>query len=247
MKLDSKTKNLLIGLLGVIILVVVYLYVFQKMQEKTAALEVENTALYETKTQYEAEAAHEDEYKDQIKNLEKEKAELLSEFPAGTSREDEIMYWSNMERANEGQLEMDNLIMGGWEMVAGGATESAEGGEETATDLRLYRAPINYSFSATYDGIKDMVDYVFAQPEEKKSLQNLSIAFDESTGNLVGTADINMYYMTGTGKEYKPATIPTVPKGVGNLFGATNTEVVSEAGEAVSDFESGEGTEEIEE
>lgn len=240
MKLDSKTKNLLIGLVGVIILVVVYLYVFQKMQEKTAALETENAALYQTKTQYEAEAAHESEYLQQINDLTAEKEDLLSEFPAGSSREDEIMYWANMERANAGQIEMDNLVMSGWEMVAGGQS-TGEG--ETATELRLYKAPVKYSFSATYDGVKDMVDYVFAQPNEKKSIQNLSLAYDSSTGNLTGSADINMYYMTGTGKEYKPATIPTVPTGVANVFGATNTEVVSDTNGAVSEFDSEEGAE----
>jgi len=235
MKLDSKSRNLLIGLLGIVILAVVYMYVYQSMMDKANALENENLGLYETKTQYEAEAAHEDEYKQQIVDLTSNKEKLLAEFPAGTSREDEIMYWANMERENAGQVEMDNLTMANWEMVAGGQT-SSEGGDETATELRLYKAPVNYSFSATYDGMKSMVDYVFAQPDEKKSIENFAIAFDQSTGNLVGTIDINMYYMTGTGKEYTPATIPSVPTGVANVFGATNTEVVSDDADAVSEF-----------
>ena len=37
-----------------------------------------------------------------------------------------------------------------------------------------------------------------------------------------------MYYMVGTGKEHTPATIPSVPTGVSNVFRAENAKVMLE-------------------
>ena len=70
---------------------------------------------------------------------------------------------------------------------------------------------------------------------DKKSIEGLAVSFDDETGNLEGTLDMNMYYMVGTGKDHTPATIPTVPTGVSNVFRAENIKVVTDA-EGVSGF-----------
>lgn len=239
MKIGSKEKNLIIGLLGILIVAGVWMFVASPMKEKTTALQAENESLKVTKDEYEAINAQKAVYEQGIVDLTTEREELLENYPAGITKEDEIMYWANMERTNSATLALSDIAMSPWEEVFVDGYTPSEG--EGASQLHLYKAPVSYTYNATYDGVKAMVAYVFAQ-NDKKSIESVNISFDESTGNLTGSMNMNMFYMNGTDKEYVPYTIPTVPTGVENVFRSTNTEVVTDA-EGVSDFETAEDEE----
>jgi len=219
MKIDAKTKMLILFLLGIAILVCAYMMIVTPMKEKTAAIEAENVGLQQKAEEYTAVNAQSAIYKQGIVDLTAEREELLNAFPAGMTREDEIMYWANMEKDNSSSVAISNLVMSSWEEVYVDGAPSSEG--EGATQLHLYKAPVNYTYQATYDGVKDMVKYVFAQ-NDKKSIQAINVAYDTTSGNLVGTLDMNMYYMKGTGNDYEPTTIPSVPTGITNPFRASD-------------------------
>lgn len=229
MKLGAKERNLIIGLIGILIAVMVWMFVASPLKDKKDALVAENANLKVTKDEYEAVNAQRKKYEEGITTLTNERTTLLESYPAGMSREDEIMYWANMERANSGQIALASIVMSSLEEVF---VEGYEGSsEEGASQLHLYKAPVNYTFASTYDGVKNMIKYVFAQ-DDKKSIEGLQVGFNEATGNLEGSLDVNMYYMVGTGNEVIPATIPTVPTGINNVFRATNEQVVKDGEEA---------------
>ncbi len=234
MKLGNKEKNLIKGLIGIVLAVLVWMFVASPIKEKKEALAAENESLKVTKDEYEAVNAQKSKYEQGMTTLKAEREELLEDYPSGMIREDEIMYWANMERANAGQLILESIAMDNLQEVIVGEAPSSE--EEGATQLHLYKAPVNYGFKSTYDGLKGMADYVFAQ-NDKKSIETLSAAYNTETGNLEGSLSMNMYYMVGTGKDHTPATIPSVPTGVSNVFNATNTRVISDADVAAGNLE----------
>ncbi len=230
MKLGNTEKNLIKGLIGIVIAVLVWMFVASPIKEKKEALAAENETLKVTKDEYEAVNAQKAKYEEGMTALQSEREELLEFYPSGMIREDEIMYWANMERANAGQLLLSSIAMDGFsEVVVEGAPPADE---EGATQLHLYKAPVSYAFKSTYDGLKGMIDYVFAQ-NDKKSIEALSASFNTETGNLEGNLNMNMYYMVGSGKDHAPATIPSVPTGVSNVFRTDNTKVVTEGEAAV--------------
>jgi len=239
MKLGAKEKNLIIGLIGVVIAVVVWMFVASPLKDKKDALVSENASLKVTKDEYEAVNAQRKKYEEGITSLTDEREELLEAFPAGMAREDEIMYWANMERDNMGQLGLLAISMSSLEEVFVDEYKGSSG--EGATQLHLYKAPVHYVYLSTYEGLKSMVKYVFAQ-DDKKSIEGLKVDFDATTGNLEGYIDINMYYMVGTGNEVEPVVIPQPATGVSNVFRAANEEIVKE-GEA-AETESTEAEEE---
>ena len=240
MKLGNKEKNLIKGLIGIVLAVLVWMFVASPIKEKKEALAAENETLKVTKDEYEAVNAQKAKYEEGMISLKAEREDLLEDYPSGMIREDEIMYWANMERGNAGQLALSSIAMEGFSEVVVGEPPAA--GEEGATQLHLYRAPVNYAYKSTYDGLKGMIDYVFAQ-NDKKGIQALSASFNPETGNIEGNMNMNMYYMVGTGKEHTPSTIPTVPTGVSNVFRAENTKVITE-GEAAALKEAAEESEE---
>lgn len=230
MKLGNKEKNLIKGLIGIVLAVVVWMFVASPIKEKKEALAAENETLKVTKDEYEAINAQKAKYEEGMSALQAEREELLEDYPSGMLREDEIMYWANMERANAGQLALENIAMDALQEVY---VDGAPEGEEGATQLHLYKAPVTYGFKSTYEGLKGMIDYVFAQ-NDKKSIEGVTASFNTETGNLEGNLNMNMYYMVGTGKDHTPATIPSVPTGITNPFRATNTKVITEAEEAAA-------------
>lgn len=240
MKMDAKTKSLLIGLLGVAIAVATWFLFAASMKEKTDALKLENEGLKAKKEEYEAVNSQRDVYEQGIVDLTTEREELLAAYPSAMTREDEIMYWANLERANSDQLVMTDISMQPWQEVFAPGYEEGYGTEdEVKTQLHLYKAPVSYSYMATYDGIKGMVNHIYAQAD-KKGVQQMDISFDETTGNLEGSIVMNMYYMVGTEKEYTPVSIPNVPTGLTNVFRTTNTKVMTESDDLV---DSGSGEE----
>ena len=156
MKLGSREINFIKALIGIVLAVLVWMFVASPIKDKKEALAAENVGLKEKKEEYEAVNAQKKKYEQGMTDLQAERERLLEAYPAGMIREDEIMYWANMERANSGQLALESIAMANMEEVVidGGSSSDEEG----ATQLHLYKAPVNYGYLATYDGIKGMVE-----------------------------------------------------------------------------------------
>lgn len=226
--LSQKDKCLLIGLLGGLFLFVAWYFVYTPLQEKTTTMEMENVELKAKADLYQSINANLPAYEEGITTYQQEIADISNHYPVNISREDEIMFLANMENVHNNDLAIENITMSSvTEVMPEGApavetvasTETAETTETPAetVELHLYKQPVNYSFRCTYKGAKDMIAYVLGQ-SDKKAIEGMSLAFDSESGNLMGSLDLNQYYMMGLEKEYQKLNIPTVPKGVRDVF-----------------------------
>lgn len=248
--LSKKDQCLLVGLLGALFLFVSWYFVFTPLQEKTMALETENVALKAKADLYQSINANLPKYEEGIATYEEEIVQISNRYPVHISREDEIMFLANMENVYTNDLAVENITMSAVvEVLAESAaaqtaapvTTDAAATDAAATDdaatdaaatapaepeivipeVHLYKQPVNYSFRCTYKGAKDMIYYLFSQ-NNKKAIEGMSLAFDSETGNLMGTLDLNQYYLMGIEKEYQAIPTPTVLKGVDDVFHTVN-------------------------
>ena len=238
--LSKKDQCLLIGLLGAIFLFVAWYFVYTPLQEKTAVIENDNIELKAKADLYQSINANLPKYEEGIVTFEQQIAEIGNRYPVHISREDEIMFLANMENVYSNDLAVENITMSAVvEVVADSAAAEAapapEAAAEAATDVaaapaepevvipevHMYKQPVNYSFRCTYDGAKEMITYVLGQ-SQTKAIEGMSLAFDSETGNLMGTLDLNQYYMMGLEKEYQAVPVPVVPKGVNDVFHTVN-------------------------
>ena len=107
-----------------------------------------------------------------------------------------------------------------------GDADAASGsdGDGTASNVKaseyyLYNYPVTFSFNVSYSGLKKAVQYI-EDYGERMTIDDISVAYDDSTGRLTGTMALNMYTMTGTPKTYLAPAIKDVRLGVANLFGS---------------------------
>ena len=262
MKLSQKEKCLLLILAGILILVASWFLAASQLRIKADEIKTENIGLKNTAEQYQTINARIDEFQGKLSTLQEEREQIISMYPSNLTREDEIMFWANMENTFPKELALSSLSMGSWDEVIPSSeatndsddtqtqeneTDGTESNEteiadsasedsvqdtmpsdttEQPTDepegaIHLFKAPINYSFVATYQGLKDMLNFLFLEGD-RKNVETLSVTFDSATGNLSGSMDINLFFMTGTGRNYSNTTVPAVQKGVTDIFHTVN-------------------------
>ena len=101
-----------------------------------------------------------------------------------------------------------------------GEDNDATIGQESLSNLDLtgYQTTTVLTYQTTYDGMKKCIDYI-NNNEEKMNISDLTVAFDNTTGNLSGTLTINMYALDGINKAYVEPEINGVDIGTDNIFG----------------------------
>lgn len=253
MTITKSQRDLLIGLAGVLIAVLCWFLVASPNIDKREALEVENETLKPKAETYQAVHARVDEYRASIASLSIEEEELISHLPSMIEREDQLMFWSNIASSYPYDLRFDDIELGEWDAVAvAGLDESTvdttaittdENGNPViddaaiptaVADYKLYGATMDMNFASTYSGLKFMLNYIYSQ-NDKNSIEGIDVTYDSESGYLMGELFMELFYVEGTGKEYVPSFIPSVPSGVDDLFHTEGVGLIDQVIDAVNE------------
>lgn len=239
MTITKGQRDLLIGLAGVLIAILVWFLVATPYKEKTEVLASENETLKVTAEEYQQVHAAREQYEEEIITCKSEGEEILSHYPSGIEREDQLMFWANTGSIAPDILGIGDIELGEWDTVAiAGADEeevaaaitydeegnpqlSDEAANSVNSDYQLYAGISAMEFACTYDGLKYMFGYIQSQ-NDRNSIDALEIDYDEETGFLKGAIGVKQYYVQGTDKEYVPAFVPSVLTGVEDIFHSGN-------------------------
>lgn len=120
------------------------------------------------------------------------------------------------------------------EETAAGTDAAADGAEapvDTATalgildeasvvkpDYNLFQMSVSYDVTSSYRDLKNVVSRIL-EDSDKQNVEGVSLAYDQETGELAGTMNINRYFLTGTDKEYVAPDAGNIKKGTNNIFG----------------------------
>lgn len=221
MKFSKKEIGLLAGCLGVLLAVVSYSLIFIPFSDKANTLRSELNALREQEAQYMEMESNQTFYKEEIERLTEENNKLIAEFPAEIKPESEIMYVVELEQNVE--IDIPSISYGTATPLLGGGEEAEEGEEaEVVQDgMQAYLLPMNISYTASYDNLKNAITYT-NEHQNRMYIDTLSASYDASTGFVSGGMTFNLYYITGTDKVYEEPIVPEMGIGVNNIFGTVN-------------------------
>ncbi len=230
----NKQIPVLLGALGVIFAVSIFLFVYKPYIEKTETIETENQILMQTLNKYQEIAENEVVYKEETEKMNLETNKIISEYATGLSREDQIMFMANLENRFLGELELNFFNMGMDQEINFGTTEiEQEVPVETPTEdavlafqepevvdngIKMFQNSVESGYKVSYDGIKDILDYINGVGV-KKNITSITLSFDSTSGLLLGSMSMNQYYLTGTDGIYSKTNIPVVKTGLENIFG----------------------------
>ena len=214
--LPTKTKNIILLILGIVIFIAAYMLGFQKIQEKTAAVqeEVNTQAAYvnELKNYYNNIQTYE-------KGIEEAKDDIeanVVKFPAGINTEDMLMYVKILNETIGGNFQNisfeDSSFLGEFSCVI----------NEKSVTVQPMHTGASFQTYMTYAQVKETLKYIYEQTPELTILNSVSLNYNAENAFLDCKFDISKFYITYDGSEYVPVPVPDVELGVADPFGTAS-------------------------
>ncbi len=86
----------------------------------------------------------------------------------------------------------------------------------------MYGRKMVISFRGTYEAMKNCIEYIYGSTD-RRIVGAVNATYEPDTGLVAVKMGASMYYVTGTGKEYVEPSIPFIPQGTDDIFGALDT------------------------
>ena len=219
--MSETSKKALIALLGIAILVLVYMYVFQPAQTDIDNLETEISALKTRLADLTAKEQQKDQLEAEIVQFNQEFEEVLKDYPADLNQENTLMFLKGVEENNEFVNNTFTMPQPTTYYTLGGASSNqtdALTGESSQKEEPYVCISSTYgiAYDGTYDGLKSVLQYI-ADYRYRMNVASFNISYDETTDRATGALTMNAYAITGPGRD--AATVdPGLPTGTTNLF-----------------------------
>lgn len=252
LKLKKSDINILIMIAGIVLVIVSYFLIYQRLTANTETLKAENAVLGQEVDYLQQLADNKQQYIDDTVSMQAEIDNIKSQFPAEYRPEDEILYVVDLQKkykmisksirmessaaievvtqqqqeaaaAQEAQQTTD----GGTVVDAGTSTvETAP--EVTAPEIVLYRTPVTVDMLAGYESVKDIIN-VINTDENRKSIDTITVEFDTDTGDLKAMMAFSMYSLGGTEAVYTTPEVSGITYGTPNIFNSATKKSAIEA------------------
>ena len=237
MKVSKRDIYLSIILLGLIAIALSYFIGVKKLNTRTEELEAENRNLRSESQVLEEIQIKQKQYMQDNQSMMETAAIFTALFPSEVREEDQIMYASRIENMvgcyfsyvatpttsylDIPKAERENKLAPLTDITGAIAAHSTVNPANMldASGMLLGCASSDNVFGCTYDQFKDMVTYITGDPR-LKSIDNITLSYDSTTGNLTGNMTINYYTLTGTGASYSEPDTHVIGHGVDCIFGS---------------------------
>lgn len=250
MSISERDKKILIVFVGILIFALVYYFPIRGYTEDAEKLNTENVGLTAKLAELEAKVARESEIKAETTNYEADTLAMVAKFPSFLQVENEIMDIVGLEK--ELKVEVPLITVNTPVEMKGTDTpevaEAAEAPQEVATEeapeadstteapaadetevapaaankYKLYDMSTNINYKGGYDSLKKFLDKI-AKSTDKKSINSVSLTFDNKTGNLDGNIVYDSYFLAGSDRPYEEIITKTIRHGTKNIFGTVDT------------------------
>ncbi len=225
--------SILLVILSVAIIGGVYFYVYKPNMDDKDAIQAEINTLQARYNDLSAKAQKKDQY---IADTAMYKAEFEDEvkyFPATLDQEISVMFMKGINK-DEGvkQFDITNVGLGRPNLFYVLGSGAVQGGADVAitNDSYLcYSAAFPVSYTGSYEGIKDLLDYIMAY-KYRMNVSSVTMSYNSETDTFTGTVSINAYCVAGGDREADKISV-NVNNGVDNIFHGGNGAV------SVSSFE----------
>ena len=139
----------------------------------------------------------------------------VSDETGETTLEEDVAAAQAGETTNYGEYQVPDL------QFSAGVLPPGYEGEFGPISLNVNT--VNMNFTTSYQGFKRMLDY-FSHNPNRRTINNVAVAFDEETGLLSIGGIFSEYSLTGTGKVYDYPALPSVLTGTSSIFGSAEFE-----------------------
>lgn len=214
----EKNKNTLIyvAAFGALLMVLCYVFVFQKFNTAAEELERSNRELNQRVADLKVYYDNRELYLNESERIRQEIGGILEEYPADAREEDAIKLAIYMQM--QSGLAYSNISISSPESVKiiPSETVTSAGIEEYSGQIAFSGRDASYVNEISYEGLKGAVKTIF---ESNNRIGINNIAYVKNETNLTGSIDVTFYSAQGTGKEYTAPDLMQYLSGTENIFG----------------------------
>ena len=214
----GKNKNTLIyvAAFGALLMVLCYVFVFQRFSTKAEELERSNRELNQRVNKLKVYYDNREQYLTESERIRQEIGGILKEYPADAREEDAIKLAINMQM--QSGLSYSNINISTPESVKVIPAEmvTPAGIEEYSGQIAFSGRNVSYVNEISYEGLKNAIKTVF-ENENRIGINN--IVYVKNEMNLTGSIDLTFYSAQGTGREYMAPDLIQYLSGTENIFG----------------------------
>jgi Tfp pilus assembly protein PilO len=221
-KIDKKTFTG-VAVVGLVVLVALYMLVFQKYSDKTSALQRSNTTLRAEVTSIKQYYDNRETYRQNTEEIRTAMNELVAQYPADAREEDVLMMGVDMQSVSG--IEYDEINIDTAEVLYSIPQEdvTAAGVEELNQAIDFVERKATYSGELNYTDLRSCIQQIYSYPS-RIAINNVALTKKETTTDdvvtsfLTGNIDVSFYSMTGTGREYEAPDMAEYTSGTSNPF-----------------------------
>ena len=239
-RITKREKNMIVVLAGILLVLASYYLGYSILKQKTEVLKQQNEILECQIETLENIDASKEEYIAQTEEMQKSMNDIIQKFPANLISEDIILYIKGLEQKTNSYVhnitipgkqyvnitaETETDVLSSMEDVTGAIREYGfvnDGKVPDTGSMQLAQVESAVNCSLTYKGLKDVVKDITGN-DNRKSVDNISLIFNENTGDLAGSMTVTYYTLSGTGREYLQPTISGTSHGIECIFGGLKT------------------------
>lgn len=214
MKITRRDLSVIMILVGIMAVFLTYRLSFSSMQTQVEALQTEQKSLKQQIDELQPVKDAAEYYESEMASFEKEVKALVQEYPVDVRYEDGIMYV--VELADELGADIPNLTFTPSTSIA--TVEGAGVFEEQNFELLKASDSMTYTVE-DYDTLKELLDYIYSDDNNKRTITAVSMTFDQNTGEISGSLNVNMFALSDGSRTYEPVELPLDDLGLENIFG----------------------------
>lgn len=214
--ITKREKKLLLYAVGILSVVLVYFFIVSPGAEKRTELKNTGEALEAELEAVKEHAELQTYYEQETAVMQAEIDRVLAEFPARITEETTIMYAAMLE--DDSDIYIPSISIGNSNLIY---TLGQESGEVAGTGVDLYGTPVVYTFTVSYDDMKQVIRTI-QEDENQRNVETITLSYESGTGMLIGTMTVNMYAATGTDAVYQAPQVAPMPMGTDNIFGTVS-------------------------
>lgn len=206
-----------IALVGALLLLILYVFVYMKYTQLTEELEASNKQL-------EKKVAVLKEYYDNMPTYEKEigemkegMEEIFAEYPADAREEDVLMVAVEVQEETEISYSNINISKPAEVLAITQQLVTAAQIEELTMPITFHNREATYVVETDYHNIKDCVQLIYDR-DNRIAVHNIALSKDTGSEVLKGNVDVSFYSIEGTGKEYVLPDIEEYISGTEDIF-----------------------------
>ncbi len=215
-KLKPNEIKAILIVLGVLAAVLSHVVVRQPLEEAMVALQVQ----IDTQTAEKARLKEVEARKD-IMLLENEESRIIVEnemlkYPEDVLTEAFVMYADDM--VNNLGVTLDAVNISEPALLSTMDIMRYINEEDKSMKVASYLTTLGFGWQFNYAQLKSFIEYVHSA-QHRTVVNSVNIAYDAATGQLIGNAIINKYFIATPNYIFAPPDIPLGPTGNNNPFG----------------------------